>query len=60
MTTGFYTAATGAVGQQQAVNITANNLSNLSTQGYKSDRASFADLLYTNVKDENGDSRIMP
>lgn len=58
MTTGFYTAATGAIGQQQAVNITANNLSNLSTQGYKADRASFADLLYTNVKDESGDSSL--
>lgn len=58
MTTGFYTAAAGAIGQQQAVDITANNLSNLSTQGYKADRASFADLLYTNVKDEQGDSYL--
>ena len=58
MTTGFYSAAAGAVGQQQAVDITANNLSNISTEGYRPDRASFADLLYTNVKDEGGDSSL--
>lgn len=58
MTTGFYTAAAGAIGQQQAIDVTANNLSNISTQGYKADRASFADLLYTNVKDESGDSSL--
>ena len=58
MTTGFYAAAAGAIGQQQAVDITSNNISNISTQGYKADRASFADLLYTNVKDESGDSSL--
>lgn len=58
MTTGFYTAATGAISQKQAVDVTANNLANLSTQGYKADHASFADLLYTNVKDETGDSGL--
>ncbi len=58
MTNGFYTAASGVVGQQQAMDVTANNLANVSTQGYRADRASFADLLYTNVKDEAGDSAL--
>lgn len=58
MTTGFHTAATGMIWQQKALDVTANNIANLSTEGYKADKASFADLLYTNVKDELGNSNL--
>lgn len=44
--------------QQKALDVTSNNVSNVSTNGYKADKASFADLLYTNVKDEQGDSSL--
>lgn len=58
MTTGFNTAATGMIWQQKALDVTANNVSNVSTEGYQADKASFADLLYTNVKAEEGNSAL--
>lgn len=39
-------AASGLVSQSQALAITANNLANTITTGFKSSRAAFADLLY--------------
>lgn len=51
MTTGFHTSATGMIWAQKALDVTANNIANVSTGGYKADKASFADLLYTNVKE---------
>ncbi len=36
---------------QRAMDVTANNIANISTDGYKEDNPSFADLLYTNVKE---------
>lgn len=49
MLTSFYTAALGAIAQQQKLGVTANNIANASTDGYKPDKASFADLLYVGV-----------
>ncbi len=46
----LYTAAAGAVAQQQGIDVTANNLANVSTQGYRPDRATFADLVRTGVR----------
>jgi len=42
----FYTAAVGAQAQQTRMNIIANNLANINTEGYKSQSAGFVDLLY--------------
>ncbi len=50
MLTSFYTAVSGALSSQEGLRVTANNIANLSTTGYKADRASFSDLLYTNVR----------
>lgn len=50
MNTSFYTAAVGAVSQQRGLDVTANNIANVSTVGFKPDTASFADLVYTNVR----------
>lgn len=50
MNTSFYTAAVGALSQERGLEITANNVANLSTDGYKPDQASFADLVYTSVR----------
>lgn len=49
MTTGFSTAATGMIWAQKSMDVTANNLANVSTVGFKSDKTSFADLLYTQI-----------
>ncbi len=42
----IYTARSGLIAQQQRLDITANNLANLETTGYKSVRADFKDALY--------------
>ncbi|MCL1982143.1 MAG: flagellar hook-basal body protein [Clostridiales bacterium] len=42
----FYTAAVGANAQQGRMNVIANNLANINTEGYKSQSAGFVDLLY--------------
>src|SRR5688572_24386285 len=39
-------AATGMLAQQMNVEVISNNLANLSTTGYKRQRAEFKDLLY--------------
>ncbi|TPV95499.1 MAG: flagellar basal-body rod protein FlgG [Myxococcales bacterium FL481] len=44
------TAATGMEAQQQRIDITANNLANVNTTGFKKSRASFQDLLYQTVR----------
>ena len=45
------TAATGMKAQQTNMDVIANNLSNVSTTGFKKARAEFEDLLYDNVKE---------
>ena len=56
MTTGFHTAATGMIWAQKSLDVTANNIANTSTQGYNADKASFADLLYTEVRGQPNQS----
>ncbi len=48
----LYTSATGMRAQQQLVDLTANNLANVNTTGFKRSRMDFQDLLY--------DTQIMP
>lgn len=48
MNLSMYTAATGAKAQQKRLDVISNNLANLQTDGYKSQRAGFVDLLYEN------------
>lgn len=45
----FHTATTGVIEHQKAIDILANNISNVNTYGYKAGTQSFQDLLYTNV-----------
>ncbi|MCI8565479.1 MAG: flagellar hook-basal body complex protein [Lachnospiraceae bacterium] len=47
----FYTASVGAAQYTNGLGITANNLSNINNYGYKSKRASFADLIEYNLND---------
>jgi len=46
----LYTAATGMGAQQLNIDTIANNLANVSTTGFKSQRVNFQDLLYVNLK----------
>lgn len=47
MTVGFYSAEQGVLNMQKGMDITANNIANVSTNGFKPMRASFSDLIYT-------------
>ena len=42
----FYTGAAGVIAQQQKINVIGNNISNVSTEGFKASNAEFSDLLY--------------
>ncbi|MCF8002780.1 MAG: flagellar basal-body rod protein FlgG [Chromatiaceae bacterium] len=44
------TSKTGLEGQQANLDVIANNLANVSTNGFKRSRAAFADLLYQNLR----------
>lgn len=58
MSISLFTAKTGLIQTQEALDITANNIANASTSGFKPLRASFSDLIYTvrNSKNENEDT----
>ena len=51
---GLHSAASGVISYQTALDVTANNIANVNTYGFKSSRASFSELLYTErgVNDE--------
>lgn len=44
------TGATGMIGQSRNLDVIANNLANVGTDGYKKQRANFEDLLYKTLK----------
>lgn len=47
----FSTAATGMSAQQMMVDVTANNLANINTTGFKRSQIDFQDLLYSKLRD---------
>ncbi len=49
MLEGLYSAAAGMSAQQQQLDAISNDLANISTTGYKSERIGFGDLLYNEV-----------
>ena len=50
MSDGIYSALSGAIAQERNLSVTANNVANVNTIGFKGDRTTFAEVL-TNVKD---------
>lgn len=50
----FYNAAVGAYQQQLRMNIQANNIANVNTQGYRAERAVFGELMNRNVDGIDG------
>lgn len=58
MITSFYTASTGTIQLQKEMDVTANNIANVSTTGFQPQKGAFADLVYTNLhagENENSD-----
>lgn len=45
MSDGIYSAASGAVAQQKALNAVANNVANVNTTGFRADKAVFAEVM---------------
>lgn len=52
----LWIAKTGLDAQQTRIAVTANNLANVNTTGYKRSRAAFEDLLYQDVRQAGGQS----
>ncbi len=48
------TASTGMVAQQTRIDVTANNMANVNTSGFRRARAEFQDLLYQQVRRPGG------
>lgn len=46
----LYTSATGMKAQEQVIDVTANNLANVNTNGFKRSQVDFADLIYVTNK----------
>jgi len=46
----FSTAATGMAAQQRMLDVTANNLANINTSGFKRSQVNFQDLLYVSMR----------
>lgn len=52
----LWTAASGMTNQQTNVDTISNNLSNINTAGYKSERSEFKTLLYQNLQSQSTNS----
>ena len=50
----MYSAATGMIAQQTAIDTIAHNLANVSTTGFKKSRVHFQDLLYETIRPPGG------
>jgi flagellar hook protein FlgE len=49
----LWSGLSGLHGHQQALNVTSHNISNVNTVAYRSDRTSFADLMYQRINGQN-------
>jgi len=54
MDAALWVSKTGLDAQQTRMNVISNNLANVSTTGFKRDRAVFEDLLYQNIRQAGG------
>jgi len=50
MIKGLFTAANGMLAQQRTVDVTANNIANVNTTGFKRSQVEFQDLLYQTIR----------
>ena len=58
MNISYYTAISAMNAFQSELDVTANNMANVSTPGYKVLRSSFDDLLYTQMDTRNADQKV--
>lgn len=56
----LYSSATGMKAQELLLDVTANNLANVNTNGFKRSHVDFADLLYANLRAAGDDSSGSP
>ncbi|QSX07181.1 flagellar hook-basal body protein [Sedimentibacter sp. zth1] len=55
----FYTAASGSKSNQTYLDVISNNMANLQTNGYKTVKAEFSELLYSNLNQVPGQPNLM-
>ena len=55
---GYHSAASGVMAFQMALDITANNIANVNTNGFKASRPSFSDLIYTERNNRNEETQF--
>ena len=53
MDASLFISKTGLDAQQRRMSVISNNLANVSTTGFKRERAVFEDLLYQNILNKN-------
>lgn len=58
MKIGYHSAASGVISYQIALDVVANNLANVNTNGFKAMRPSFADLIYTERNNNNEETQF--
>lgn len=58
MSHGIYSALSGAIAQQRALDVVANNVANVGTTGYRADRAVFEEALTAAEPDALGRSQL--
>lgn len=54
----LFSSATGMKAQETLLDVTANNLANVNTNGFKRSNVDFADLLYANIKQPGADQFV--
>ena len=52
----MFTAATGMIAQQTAIDTIAHNLANVNTTGFKKSRVNFQDLIYETIRPAGGET----
>ncbi|MFA9422255.1 MAG: flagellar hook-basal body protein [Sedimentibacter sp.] len=52
----YYTAANGAMSNQNYLEVISNNMANIQTDGFKKSKAEFSELLYTNTRGAEGEN----
>ena len=58
MLSSLYSGISGLLTNSESINVIGNNIANVNTIGYKSQRTSFQDMLYQNIESASGTSQV--
>ena len=58
MLSSLYSGISGLLTNSESINVIGNNISNVNTVGYKSQRASFQDMLYQSIESAAGSAQV--